>query len=145
MTRARAFAFALALFLVGVLVGGLGVRLLDRSDGWQPAPRRPERFLERLSRDLDLTPDQRQRIEAIVHDAHATADAMHDEMLPRVREHLQGPRERIREVLTPEQQAVLDRLFERQRWRAERFLMGEGRRPPSHRPGARRGPPPDRP
>jgi Spy/CpxP family protein refolding chaperone len=131
---------AAALFLVGVLVGGLAMRLLDASDPWRPVPRRAERFIERLNHELSLTPEQHGRIERIMVESHAEADALHEEMLPRVREHMRHTRERIRAVLTPEQQAEFDRLFERHRRRAERFLVGEG--PPRHprRPGT--GPPP---
>ena len=58
MKRRSALLAALALLVVGVLVGGLAVHLVH-SGQWQRPSGRGNRFMERMDRHLSLTPEQR--------------------------------------------------------------------------------------
>ena len=143
MKRHLALVYVAGLFLLGVLVGALAMQLYHSVNA--PDPRRlPGRgpahrpdFADLLERRLDLTPDQVQRIDVILAESRAEAEAFHEEMLPRVREQMERTRERISEVLTPEQRERFEELHRRHRGRAERFFLGR-------RPGRRgeMGPPP---
>ncbi len=131
MNRIAALASVAALFLVGVLVGGLGTYLFFVNQPHRPAPGGPrgDHFLELLERELALTTDQMRRIEQILEQSHAEGDALRREMLPRLRGAMTDTRDRIREVLTPEQQATFEKL-RLQHWRrVERMFLGRGRRP----------------
>jgi hypothetical protein len=139
-------AAVLSLFLIGVGVGVLGTHLYYTKQ-IRPPGGGGHYFAQRLEHALDLTADQKRRIDEILAASRAEGDALHREMLPRVRAHMRQTADRIREVLTPEQQARFDELQRRHRRRAEAFFLGPGRpRPhgPPRRRGPRQGPPPDR-
>jgi len=136
MKRQLALVYVAGLFLLGILVGALAMHLYHEvrsSDHPRFAgPGRTHRpdFSQRLERELDLTPEQMQRIDVILAESRAEGEALHAEMLPRVREQMERTRERIAEVLTPEQRERFEELHRRFRGRAERFFLG-------HRPGRR--------
>ena len=54
----------------------------------------------------------------------AESEKLHEELLPRVREHMDRTRDRIREVLTPEQQEQFESLRRHHHRRYEHFLLG---------------------
>jgi Spy/CpxP family protein refolding chaperone len=140
-----AVAAVLALFLVGIGVGILGTHLYllhARGPADGPAPG-AARFHARMERALDLTEEQKRQVRAILRDSRREADALHREMLPRVRAHMEATADRIREVLTPEQRERFDEFRRRQGRRAEHFFLGSGRRP--HGPSRPRRPPPEPP
>ncbi len=130
MNRVAAFASVAALFLVGVLVGGLGTQLLSVNRPHRPGPGgfRGDHFLELLERELALTADQMRRIDQILEQSHAQGDALRREMLPRLRSTRAQTRDRIREVLTPEQQAKFEELRHQHLRRVERMFLGRGGR-----------------
>lgn len=122
MSRTSALAAVAALFLAGVLVGGLAVHLYHGSTVPAPAPP-PERgrgpgpwelvsarFIERLDAELDLTPEQRAEIERLMAQGRRELEDLRRELRPRVEQSIRLTRERIRGVLTPEQARVFDEL-----------------------------------
>jgi len=131
------------LFLLGILVGALGTHLwyaqrllpaaLEAREGPPGPGHGPGRgqghgpgpfFLERLQRQLDLTAEQRRQVEAILEESHREATALHEEMLPRVRAQLEQTRQRILEVLTPEQQERFEEFQRHHRRVLERGVLG---------------------
>lgn len=130
MNRVAAFASVAALFLVGVLIGGLGTYLFVSEPPHGPGPRgnRGDRFVEVLERELDLNADQMGRIEEILERGRAEGEALRGEILPRVRAVMDETRVLIRDILTPEQQLKFDELHEKNRERAERMFLGRGHR-----------------
>lgn len=142
-------AAVLSLFLVGVLIGGLGVHVwyATRPPGPPPpGPARGERmhdgpFGPRLMRTLDLTDEQRERIEAILEESRREAESLREEIAPRIREQAERTRARLAEVLTPEQLERFDALMRRHGPRGERFLLGGGREHGPGPPRERRPPP----
>lgn len=127
MKRWPVIAAAVLLFLSGLGTGWLLAR--PRSAGGPPPPPAggpPEaqlaRMLEarlfavrRLERELDLTPEQRARIEALVQETQGRTRQAWQEMQPRLRDEFRRLREDIRAVLTPEQREQFDRLQRRPR------------------------------
>jgi Spy/CpxP family protein refolding chaperone len=140
MKRSLALVSVAGLFLLGIVIGALGMHLYDARHPFPgPPPPGGARMglrTERLDELLDLTPEQKARIDEIRRESRAEGEALHAEMLPRVREHLERTRKRIAEVLTPEQRAKFDELANRQRARFERFMLdGPPPGPPRrHRP-----------
>ena len=144
MKQAAAMVSVVGVFLIGILVGALGMHLYDaKKVTWRPGGdpgreiRRPggEIFAQRLGRFLELSDEQRDEIESIRHESRIRAEEMRREMAPVVREQMEEARRRIMEVLTPEQQDRLEQLGRRERQMVERFLLGERGHP--DRPGRR--------
>lgn len=143
MKRSLALVAVAGLFLLGIVVGSLGMHLYDARRPFDGPPRggtRHDFHAERLDQLLDLTPEQERRIEEIRRESRAQSEALHEQMLPKVREHMERTRQRIEEVLTPEQRQKFNELAEQQRARFERFVL-EGPRhggPPRGMKGRRK-------
>jgi hypothetical protein len=115
--------WALAL-LIGVLVlGGVGGAAVDRSlaDSACPAANRDRRsredrdrgYLDWLSSELALTPEQRAEVEKRVERHRAAVRELWGEMRPRFEAMKSELRNDIREVLNEDQIAAYDSLLER--------------------------------
>jgi Spy/CpxP family protein refolding chaperone len=143
-TRIWFALFVLAVFGVGLASGVLMGRRMGppppRADGGAgmrgpagaPLPP-PGRLIERLDRDLQLTGDQRQRIEAILEARRPRIEAVQKEVVARAEQEQREMQAEIRTVLTPEQQERFDR------WLAQRGRGGRGRMGPMG-PGRGGGP-----
>jgi len=119
-------------FVLGVATGALGLALYQARMGWWHGPREPERFqqllLGRLTRELDLRPDQRQQVEGVLRETGQEFARLQEEIGPRVRDIRGRSREKIRAILSPEQQVKLEALEREWEHRAERW-RGRGVRP----------------
>ena len=140
MKQTAAMVSVVGVFLIGILVGALGMQVYHNNRpapgrGGEPGMERRVKFADRLGHLLELTEEQREKIGAIRQESRVRAEAMRREMEPQVREEMEETRRRIMEVLTPEQQERLDQLGRRERYMVERFLLGERGRPA--RPGRR--------
>ena len=132
--RLKGALLLLLAFLLGAATGALGFGLYQARAGWWRPPRDPARFqqvlLKRLTRELDLRPDQQQQVEAILREAGQEFARLREEIGPRVRDVRGRSREKIRAILGPDQQAkfvVLEREWERraERWRGGAFRPEE--------------------
>lgn len=153
MKRAAAITAVLAIGVLGVLVGVLGTHLF-----YAHKLRRPgsfpmmagQFFADRLDRELALSGEQRRAIADILEETRIGADALRDDLRPRIGALMEGASERISAILTPEQRERFELLREEHRGRAEHFLLGPpgphgppgwtGWREHRHRPGFRRPP-----
>jgi Spy/CpxP family protein refolding chaperone len=128
----------LVLYGAGVVTGGLLIHFSSQTrlghnprsaNGTHSAPPSAGgirfEFLRRMGRDLDLTPEQRERIDKILKESQEqTRKAVHDEF--------QRTKAAFREVLTPQQQAQFDELLKRpQRTRESKRSPGSGERTPA--------------
>lgn len=134
--RLQGFALLALAFIVGFAAGGAYMRVSDRMHGWRP----PGRFvlmqpgarggLPPFFDELDLTPDQRKQIAAILERRRPATDSILRASLPRLRAVTDSTRLEIRSVLTPAQREKMDRIFARERGhraRGGRFGAGTGR------------------
>lgn len=103
--RTRGLLLLGVVFLLGMVCGAalfyLGQRSMTPSrpaGPWRAGPH-PGDLLDRLSRDLDLDPDQRRKIEAIIEEHHA-----------HMRKLLEDGRSEIRDILRPDQQKIFDAI-----------------------------------
>jgi len=113
---------ALVIFAAGVVTGGLTVNLRK-----QPAhskgtvavkkpvamPRELRELSRRMQAELDLTPEQRERIEAIIHDSQERVKALRDEVGQKTSEEFREMRQKIRSELTPEQRKKFAEIMQR--------------------------------
>jgi Spy/CpxP family protein refolding chaperone len=63
------------------------------------------------TRDLNLTPDQQTQIQGILNDTRAKYGELHAKLDPEYEEVRQQGRERIRQVLTPDQRPKFEELL----------------------------------
>ena len=128
--------FVLAVFCVGLASGVLLGRRMIRPPGPPfrefgvggplPGGRRggppPGLLLDRLNRELTLTPDQRERIDVVLKASRERLDQFQQDTRARFEQEQHALRDEIRKVLTAEQQQRFDR------WMDENPPRGPGRR-----------------
>jgi len=126
-TRRTAVLLVAVAFVAGALVGFAGgrvysiSRLFDRGHG--PDTMRT-RILHHLDRELKLTPQQRDRIGAIMDAHHKRMQQLSEGIRPQMHQEIDSANREIEAVLTPEQRTK----YEEMRMRMERFIPGHTRR-----------------
>jgi len=118
----------MVIFGTGVVTGGLLVRNSQRAQ-FQPPQRtnNPPRqfqpnyaggvrveFLRRAERELDLTLDQRERIDKIIAASQERTKKIMEPVSPLMREEIKRTKDEFREALTPEQRRRFDELLKQQ-------------------------------
>lgn len=86
-------------------------------------------FLRRIQRDLNLTPEQRERIDKILKQSQERTRQIMEPILPQVRAEFQLTRVQFREVLTAEQQARFDELLKHPQHRQPPLGWGHTNQP----------------
>lgn len=104
-----------------------------RSPGTQPPGLLSREFIQILERQLQLTPEQRERIGRIMVEGQERVRELRSRIDPDLRKELQQTKEQIRAVLTPEQREQFEQMMKRSPRRGERSEPGqrlrEGREP----------------
>lgn len=110
---AKAIGLMVAVFVLGVVVGGLGTVLLHNM---RESARR-DHVINRLSRELRLSAQQRRQIQAILGQAHQRFSTVFQKSQEEARPQYDAIRKdvhaRIRAILTPAQQAKFDDFLKR--------------------------------
>ena len=101
------------LFLIGFLAGMLATNLYHARQS--PASAGGRGRLEQVIERLDLTPEQRTQVQAVLGDARAQLAELRQQSAPKFREVRAQTDDRLRAILTPEQ------------WQQFQNLMGEYR------------------
>jgi hypothetical protein len=120
----------MVIFGTGVVTGGFLVRhseriktprLQPRTELVRPQPQLPTpemvrkiELMGRVQRELNLTPEQRGRIEGYVSESQERARLLWEGVAPLMRKELQETREKIRSELTPEQKKRFEELMKQQ-------------------------------
>ena len=94
--------------VVGLAIGFASSSLAYRYR-WLSVPHQP--FIERMQRELNLTPSQREQILQIIQDTRFKVENLRYEFQRQRREQLTQARARVRELLSPKQQEKFDREF----------------------------------
>ena len=94
---------------------------------WSPGGMRLE-FLRRIQRELDLTAEQRERIDKLLKQSQERTRKIMEPIGPQLHGEIQRAKSEFREALTPEQQTRFDQLLKQQQHFRE------------HRSGAHPGP-----
>ncbi len=126
-TRVWFSLFILAVFCLGLALGlmlgrrmgppafaGAGVFNGPAGGRGGPGPRGPRLLIERLDRELQLTDDQKQRVQSIFDARRPQLEAMQRDLAVRAEEEQRALQADVRKVLTPEQQVKFDRWLEQQ-------------------------------
>ena len=113
-TRTAAVAVVVVAFIAGILVGVAGDHLYPIKSG-RLAPRHTSRFAsdrmaERLTKELDLSPQQKTQVQQIIERHRAKIDATMASVRPQVRQELDATNAEIETVLTPDQKTKFANL-----------------------------------
>ena len=85
-------------------------------------PEHPQkRMLERFKSELNLTPEQQQRVAAILEEKRSKIDTLRVQMRPKFEEIRNATQAEIRPFLTPEQQKKFDAMVAEHEARAKRL------------------------
>ena len=139
------------IFGAGVVTGGLLVRNSERMHSHQPKnatvshppPLVPSisangvriEFLRRMEKDLNLSAEQRERIDGILRESQERTRKIMEPVSPEVRDELQKAKESFRAVLNPSQQERFDTMLkQQQRPREQRHPGGRLPEAPSGEP-----------
>jgi len=99
----------IVIFAAGAVTGALLVRHSSRPG--QGAGGTRFEFLRRMERELDLTQEQRKKIDKILKESQEQTRRIMEPVSPALHAQLQRTKEEFREVLTPEQQTRFDHLL----------------------------------
>ena len=109
-------------FLFGAVVTALGTYACPfYHRPWGGGKHFQERMLKRFDAKLNLTPDQEERLAAILEQKRGKIDALRSEMRPKFEEIRKTTRVEIRQILTPEQQTKFDKMSAEWEERAGKF------------------------
>jgi Spy/CpxP family protein refolding chaperone len=119
MTRSRLGALLLlvATFVLGGLLGGTLTSMAERREhGRRPSGPRPG-YVERIGRDLDLSAEQKEKIQAVLDKHQPTMDSLWTELrqrFPQLDSERVAVRQEVFSLLTPDQQARYTAIIQRQ-------------------------------
>jgi Spy/CpxP family protein refolding chaperone len=111
----KAFLLVLVLFVLGVALGSVGTYLVTmRVQAARPQAtlaHNPGHTMAMFTRDLNLNPAQQDQIQAILNDTRSRYASLHEKLDPEYEQVRHEGRQRIREVLTPEQRPKFEDLL----------------------------------
>jgi Spy/CpxP family protein refolding chaperone len=111
----KAFLLVLLVFALGIALGALGTYMVTtrvlaaRSQGAPSVPSRVALF----TRDLNLNPEQQKQVQAILTETRVRYAEIHRQVDPEYENARHEGREKIRQILTPEQRPKFEDLLRR--------------------------------
>jgi Spy/CpxP family protein refolding chaperone len=112
----KAVLLVLLVFALGISLGSVGTYVVTtrvHAARPQQAAHNPANTMAMFTRDLNLNPDQQKQIEAILNDTRARYAEIHKRDDPEYDKARHEGRERIRQLLTPEQRPKFEDLLRR--------------------------------
>jgi Spy/CpxP family protein refolding chaperone len=116
--RREAAVLVFVVFLLGVLLGGVGShlwgsRVWGNQVGQAGSPPTRDQLLANFTRELELTPDQQKQLGGILDNSRSRFHALDRSLDPQRMEIRDQSRAQMRELLTPEQQIKFDAYLQR--------------------------------
>lgn len=113
--KQRAALWVAVVFLLGASLGGVvgyifAHRSVSASVVLTPQQRRAQK-VEELTREANLTPDQRQQLDTILTQLHGEYKALHEQSDAQIDQARQKSRNEIRAILTPEQKPIFEEFL----------------------------------
>jgi Spy/CpxP family protein refolding chaperone len=113
--KQRAAVWVAVVFLLGVLLGGVVGYVFAHHPVSANAPLSPQerraQKVEELTRGANLTPEQRQQLEAILTQLHSEYKTLHEQSDAQIDQARQKGRNQIRAILTPEQKPKFEEFL----------------------------------
>lgn len=110
----KAMMLVFVVFALGIALGGVGTYVVETrvlAARPQASLRTPTTTMAMFTRDLNLDAEQQKQIQAIFNDQRAHYAELHDKFDPEYERVRHEGRQRIRELLTPEQRPKLEELL----------------------------------
>jgi Spy/CpxP family protein refolding chaperone len=111
----KALLLVFILFVLGIALGSVGTYVVTtRVQAARPQAtlsRNPGHTMAMFTRDLNLNQDQQNQIQAILNDTRSRYAELHQKLDPEYEQVRHEGRERIRQVLTPEQRPKFEDLL----------------------------------
>jgi len=85
-------------------------------------------FVLSVHRELNLTPEQRERVEKVVREGQERTKTLWESIAPKLRKEMQDVKDKIRAELTPEQEARFEELLKQRPPRKPEETVGQDRR-----------------
>lgn len=117
----KATLLVIAVFVLGLALGALCMHWADeyyfvegrarqsyREKDQQDQEASRMRLVDRLTRELALTPEQQEQLKQVLRETSERYDSIYEEMRPRLRQAREEGRAKIRSFLTPEQREKFD-------------------------------------
>ena len=126
--RTKLIGTLVMVFALGLLLGGLIVNLYhargraDAAPAWAERRFDPARYLDRLSRELSLRPDQAETLRRVLGETREEFGRLREEVGPKFRAIRERARDRIRAMLDLQQQERFAEM--NRRWDEKRRLRG---------------------
>ena len=116
--RREAAILVFVVFLLGVLLGGVGShlwgsRVWGNQAGQTVTPPSRDQLLANFTRELELTPDQQKQLGGILDNSRSKFHALDRSLDPQRMEIRDQSRAQMRELLTPDQQVKFDAYLQR--------------------------------
>ncbi len=150
-TPSRVATYLAAVFIAGAAAGIAGGYQWGRNSVIKTGGPRPRdmaaHMIERYSKELELSADQKQQVEPLVQDAVQRVRTLHKENFKQTDAIMKGCNEKIVNLLDPAQKERFRQMEERRnQWMKDRGGDGARGRPPVPPPGGitPAGTPPDR-
>jgi hypothetical protein len=125
-TNRKALALIVLVLVLGIALGAVGHSVFDRRVLGARTQSRPDppRGVNRLTTELNLSPDQQKQLSAILMDMQHRMDGVRQQMDPQFNQIRDQGHDQIRQILTPDQRPkfedFLKRLAEERRRRPNR-------------------------
>jgi Spy/CpxP family protein refolding chaperone len=125
-TNRKALALIVLVLVLGIALGAVGHSVFDRRVLGARTQTRPDppRGVNRLTTELNLSPDQQKQLSAILTDMQHRMDGVRQQMDPQFNQIRDQGHDQIRQILTPDQRPkfedFLKRLAEDRRRRPNR-------------------------
>jgi Spy/CpxP family protein refolding chaperone len=111
----KAVLLVFVLFILGIALGSVGTYLVTTQvQAARPHPSLSHNYagtVALFTHGLSLSPDQEKQLESIFNDMRAHYAALHEKLDPEYEQVRQQGRDRIRQILTPEQQPKFEDLL----------------------------------
>lgn len=115
MKNAKAIMGILLIFALGVIVGGLGARMVyeERIEALVSgdSQARETAMVNRLSKRLDLDTKQREQVQAIIRDTRQEVAVIRQQLRPQIAAILEKSQGLIKQTLRPDQVAKYDMII----------------------------------
>jgi Spy/CpxP family protein refolding chaperone len=104
-TNRKALALIVLVLVLGIALGAVGHSVFDRRVLGARTQTRPDppRGVNRLTTELNLTPDQQKQLSAILTDMQHRMDGVRQQMDPQFNQIRDQGHDQIRQILTPDQ------------------------------------------
>ncbi|MBI1871541.1 MAG: hypothetical protein HYS07_10155 [Chlamydiae bacterium] len=126
MSRLKAMGGILIIFIIGVLVGGVGIHCLEKrilTQAFEGSGKLSTFLVNRISRRLDLDSIQKDKLAMIVQNSREKLKIIRVETMPRIQAIFHDAEQEILKLLTLDQQKKFEKLIQKRKTFIDRMMV----------------------